>query len=187
MSLLLRTLVAVIVVVVVTSFSPSRTHGTACLSRATPAHLPRSYFWRRQKMHSTPTDDDDLYQSKLQTMQEEEDRSRLTSTGEAVAAGGIAVALALVLGVEILDAGAVSSAILVGAGAAWLAENEDKYGIGMVARGLGKIGKFVVDAAVSTNDKLEVGKNLGSAFSSAAEKADRITERTKQKLSEQEE
>jgi hypothetical protein len=83
----------------------------------------------------------------------EEEKYRLTTTGETVAAGGVAVSLALLFGVEILDAGAMSSALLVGAAASWLAENENEYGVGGVARGLGTIGKTAVGAAMAANEK----------------------------------
>ena len=52
---------------------------------------------------------------------------------------------------EILDAGAIGSALLAGAAVGFAAENENEYGFGMLARGLGKIGYQTFKAV--TEDK----------------------------------
>ena len=58
-------------------------------------------------------------------------------------------------GVEILDAGAVSSALLAGALVGFAAENENQYGFGMLARGLGKVGYSAFKAATEEKPPAE--------------------------------
>ena len=68
-----------------------------------------------------------------------EDKSngdRLAPVEETLSAFVVGAVAAAGAGVEILDAGAVSSALLAGALVGFAAENENQYGFGMLARGL---------------------------------------------------
>mmetsp|Transcript_9368 Transcript_9368/g.28062 ORF Transcript_9368/g.28062 Transcript_9368/m.28062 type:complete len:170 (-) Transcript_9368:21-530(-) len=71
---------------------------------------------------------------------EEQLEARLVKTEETLAAFVAGAAMAAGAGVEILDAGAIGSALLAGAAVGFAAENENQYGFGMLARGVGKIG-----------------------------------------------
>ena len=73
-------------------------------------------------------------------------------TLSAFVVGAVAAAGA---GVEILDAGAVSSALLAGALVGFAAENENQYGFGMLARGLGKVGYSAFKAATEEKPPAE--------------------------------
>ena len=61
---------------------------------------------------------------------------RLAPVEETLSAFVVGAVAAAGAGVEILDAGAVSSALLAGALVGFAAENENQYGFGMLARGL---------------------------------------------------
>ena len=92
----------------------------------------------------------------------EDEKSEEKNTGERLApveetlsafvVGAVAAAGA---GVEILDAGAVSSALLAGALVGFAAENENQYGFGMLARGLGKVGYSAFKAATEEKPPAE--------------------------------
>ena len=72
---------------------------------------------------------------------------RLAPIEETLAAVALGAVMAAGAGVEILDAGAVSSALLAGALVGFAAENENQYGFGMLARGIGKVGYSSFKAA----------------------------------------
>lgn len=72
---------------------------------------------------------------------------RLAPIEETLAAVAVGAVMAAGAGVEILDAGAVSSALLAGALVGFAAENENQYGFGMLARGIGKVGYSSFKAA----------------------------------------
>ena len=66
----------------------------------------------------------------------DERNERLAPVEETLSAFVVGAMAAAGAGVEILDAGAVSSALLAGALVGFAAENENQYGFGMLARGL---------------------------------------------------
>ena len=57
-----------------------------------------------------------------------------------------------------------------------------QVGFGQVARGLGKLGSSVATTAGKLGEKLELASKVENALTAAAEKADRVAERTKAKL-----
>ena len=67
---------------------------------------------------------------------EKNNGDRLAPVEETLSAFVVGAVAAAGAGVEILDAGAVSSALLAGALVGFAAENENQYGFGMLARGL---------------------------------------------------
>ena len=78
-------------------------------------------------------------------------------------------------GVEVLDAGFLSSALLVGAAVGFAAENERDYGVGDVARGLGKMGWKAFEAARKAPDAAaEASEATMEAASSFDDKISRI-------------
>lgn len=92
-----------------------------------------------------------LFQEAEEKEEEEDDdlpEPRLSKTEETVAAFVVGATMAAGAGVEILDAGAVGSALLAGAAVGFAAENDRKYGVGAVARGVGKIGWSAFQAAM---------------------------------------
>ena len=99
---------------------------------------------------------------RTRTVRRAEDEKNEKNTGERLApveetlsafvVGAVAAAGA---GVEILDAGAVSSALLAGALVGFAAENENQYGFGMLARGLGKVGYSAFKAATEEKPPAE--------------------------------
>ena len=87
-----------------------------------------------------------------------EDKSngdRLAPVEETLSAFVVGAVAAAGAGVEILDAGAVSSALLAGALVGFAAENENQYGFGMLARGLGKVGYSAFKAATEEKPPAE--------------------------------
>ena len=68
--------------------------------------------------------------------EEKTNGDRLAPVEETLSAFVVGAVAAAGAGVEILDAGAVSSALLAGALVGFAAENENQYGFGMLARGL---------------------------------------------------
>ena len=71
-----------------------------------------------------------------QKSEEKNTGERLAPVEETLSAFVVGAFAAAGAGVEILDAGAVSSALLAGALVGFAAENENQYGFGMLARGL---------------------------------------------------
>ena len=71
-----------------------------------------------------------------QPKEEKTNGDRLAPVEETLSAFVVGAVAAAGAGVEILDAGAVSSALLAGALVGFAAENENQYGFGMLARGL---------------------------------------------------
>lgn len=65
--------------------------------------------------------------------------ARLSTTQETLASIAAGAALAAASGVEILDAGVVTSALLTGLAIGFAAENDRTYGVGAVARGVGRV------------------------------------------------
>ena len=80
---------------------------------------------------------------------------RLAPVEETLSAFVVGAVAAAGAGVEILDAGAVSSALLAGALVGFAAENENQYGFGMLARGLGKVGYSAFKAATEEKPPAE--------------------------------
>ena len=80
---------------------------------------------------------------------------RLAPVEETLSAFVVGAMAAAGAGVEILDAGAVSSALLAGALVGFAAENENQYGFGMLARGLGKVGYSAFKAATEEKPPAE--------------------------------
>ena len=85
----------------------------------------------------------------------EERNERLAPVEETLSAFVVGAEAAAGAGVEILDAGAVSSALLAGALVGFAAENENQYGFGMLARGLGKVGYSAFKAATEEKPPAE--------------------------------
>ena len=80
---------------------------------------------------------------------------RLAPVEETLSAFVVGAVAAAGAGVEILDAGAVSSALLAGALVGFAAENENQYGFGMLAAGLGKVGYSAFKAATEEKPPAE--------------------------------
>lgn len=100
---------------------------------------------------------------------------RLAPKEETLAAAALGTSLAAVAGLEILDAGVVGSSLLVGAALAWAAENDKEYGIGDVARGIGKLGWKAYKAASKAPDATEeVAKQASEAKDSFTERLNAI-------------
>lgn len=93
--------------------------------------LPAAAAAARERVIVLSSENDDLKQ---------EVEPRLSTPPETLAAAAVGTGLAAVAGLEVLDAGVVGSSLLVGAALAWAAENENEFGVGDVARGLGRIG-----------------------------------------------
>ena len=106
--------------------------------------------------------------------EEEALEPRLSTTSETLAAFALGAAGAALGGVEILDAGWFTSALLAGAAVGFAAENEKDYGVGDVARGIGKMGWKAFQAA---NASPEAAKDVANA---ASDKADDFNDRIKQ-------
>ena len=87
--------------------------------------------------------------------QKDERNERLAPVEETLSAFVVGAVAAAGAGVEILDAGAVSSALLAGALVGFAAENENQYGFGMLARGLGKVGYSAFKAATEEKPPAE--------------------------------
>jgi hypothetical protein len=85
----------------------------------------------------------------------DERNERLAPVEETLSAFVVGAVAAAGAGVEILDAGAVSSALLAGALVGFAAENENQYGFGMLARGLGKVGYSAFKAATEEKPPAE--------------------------------
>ena len=86
---------------------------------------------------------------------EKNNGDRLAPVEETLSAFVVGAVAAAGAGVEILDAGAVSSALLAGALVGFAAENENQYGFGMLARGLGKVGYSAFKAATEEKPPAE--------------------------------
>ena len=86
---------------------------------------------------------------------EKKNGDRLAPVEETLSAFVVGAVAAAGAGVEILDAGAVSSALLAGALVGFAAENENQYGFGMLARGLGKVGYSAFKAATEEKPPAE--------------------------------
>ena len=112
-------------------------------TRALPSSRAAARPARYVGLRSDPSDDDD---------DEPLLERRLSTTEESVAAATLTAAAAALAGVEVLDAGFLSSALLVGAAVGFAAENERDYGVGDVARGLGKMGWKAFEAARKAPD-----------------------------------
>ena len=87
--------------------------------------------------------------------EEKSNGDRLAPVEETLSAFVVGAVAAAGAGVEILDAGAVSSALLAGALVGFAAENENQYGFGMLARGLGKVGYSAFKAATEEKPPAE--------------------------------
>ena len=87
--------------------------------------------------------------------EEKNNGDRLAPVEETLSAFVVGAVAAAGAGVEILDAGAVSSALLAGALVGFAAENENQYGFGMLARGLGKVGYSAFKAATEEKPPAE--------------------------------
>ena len=77
-----------------------------------------------------------LRRAEEEQKEEKNNGDRLAPVEETLSAFVVGAVAAAGAGVEILDAGAVSSALLAGALVGFAAENENQYGFGMLARGL---------------------------------------------------
>mmetsp|Transcript_9765 Transcript_9765/g.30356 ORF Transcript_9765/g.30356 Transcript_9765/m.30356 type:complete len:186 (+) Transcript_9765:128-685(+) len=124
--------------------APRRSLGGRSLSFRAPSGVDGrgSSRWRVAR----PAENDDAAGEDEDTEQLERRLAPMEETLAAFAVGSVAAAG---LGVEILDAGAISSALLAGAALGFAAENENQYGFGMFARGVGKIGYGAFKAATA--------------------------------------
>lgn len=95
---------------------------------------------------------------------EPEGEPRLSTSPETLAAAAVGTGLAAAAGVEVLDAGVIGSSLLVGAALAWAAENENEYGVGDVARGLGRMGWRTFKAMRSAQTRVEQSRLENDSF-----------------------
>lgn len=114
----------------------------------------------RERVVVCSSENDDLQQ---------EAEPRLSTPPETLAAAAVGTGLAAAAGLEVLDAGVVGSSLLVGAALAWAAENEKEYGVGDVARGLGRMGWRTFKTMRSAQTIVEQTKLEQDSFQSKLE------------------